>query len=257
MLKFCRLSGLTHASQRGFSLIELSVVVVILSIVSVFGMEMAAGFVSDRALNTTRQQLVKLDQAIDRFYGVYGRLPCPAVRSLGPASTSFGLEDCTIAVLTATTVRAGDIPFRTLNLPMSAAIDGYGNKFNYFVTAGLTVATTFAATAAGIEMRTGRLQQPCSSICSVLATDAAYAIFSNGYDGRGARSRTGVAGSTCAGTNDTRVDAQNCFAVAGGGGSLNPATIAANVLYDSRYNNGSVNASFFDDLIIWRSKGQI
>lgn len=250
-------------ARAGFSLLELSIVVAIISVVSVLGLELAANFAARKTIEASQSKVMDLADAIHSFYGVYGRLPCPAQRSLAPTNTSFGLEDCTITPFTATTILGGAIPFRTLNLPMSFAFDSYNSKIYYVVTQGLTVASTFAATGAAIEIRTGSLAQPCAGTCQVLAdpaaspnTGAAYVIFSTGPDKRGATTRTGIVGQACAyGTGDTRPSSQNCTAITGGGALA--AAVPVSVFYDNRFNAGSVPANFFDDLIVWRQKGQL
>lgn len=238
-------------------------VVVILSIVSVSGLEMAVQFLGARVYAENKIQLTRLDQSLVQFYRIYGRLPCPSARGLAITNSNFGLEDCTQVLSGNASLLAGGLPFRTLNLPLSMAIDGYGNRLNYVVTAAFADATSFAAANAAIQVRTGRLEEPCSgSTCQVLAnpsasppTGAAYFLFSNGPDKRGALSRRGVAQQPCANTNDTRIDAQNCVAITGTG-SASPAP-PATVFYDSRYNSGSQAVNYFDDIVIWRAKEQL
>lgn len=178
------------AHPSGFSLIELSVVMVILSIVSVLGLESVANFVTRSAGTLTKERLATIDDALVRFFRIYGRLPCPAVISTAPGSNTYGVEDCvTIGTLSGTTigggVLSGAVPFRTLNLPMSNSLDGFNNKINYAVTKNLTAAGgdgtlnnrfgSYGGTSAqdglgGIEVRSGILEQPCnSSKCQVIA----------------------------------------------------------------------------------------
>ena len=109
-------------------------------------------------------------------------------------------------------------------------------------------------------MRTGKLQQPCSSICEVTfepgaSTGAAYVILSHGADQRGAYSKNGTLQKSCATANDTRIDAVNC------GGTTSPAITAAIsnslVVYDGRFNTGSILANYFDDTVLARGKGDL
>jgi hypothetical protein len=220
------------------------------------------------------------------FFRVYGRLPCPAVISDAPTAATYGLESCGITVLTGTTIggglMAGAVPFRTLNLPAIYGLDGFNSKFNYVVTKNLTNAGTGAtqfgnaANVPGIEMRTGRLAQPCnSSNCQVLTdastnNGAAYVIFSSGADQRGAVSARGVSLKSCTASNtansERRVDAQNCvFGNATTRGYLSvyngstwvASTIPYNVFYDNRVNAGLNLTSYFDDVVVWRPRSQL
>lgn len=170
-----------------------------------------------------------------------------------------------------TFVYYGTVPTAELGLPVSAGIDAYGSRINYIVTQGLTNAYTFADTPANIEVRSGLLREPCSGTCSIIAnpaasppSGAAYFLFSHGADKRGAITRAGNATFTCLPSPttsfDQAIDSQNCAAIHGT--TLDTAsiggTIPRNVFYDSRYNTGNgVEANKFDDIVLWRTKGQL
>lgn len=231
---------------RGFSLIELSIVVAILSVVAALGLEAAANFVNRTSTSVSKERLQVVDEAVAKFFKIYGRLPCPEPRGTAPGVANWGLETCALsqvqmnntATLAGGGLYYGGVPWRTLNLPMMYSLDGFGSKLTYVVTANLTqaggsstVANRFASLGGaltpvqqgigGIEVRTGILEQPCnfaSTKCQVVAdpsagTGAAYFIFSSGADQRGAVSARGSALATCtsSGANsDRRVDANNC-----------------------------------------------
>lgn len=269
--------------RGGFSLVELSIVVAILSVVATLGLEVAASFVNRTAYSATQEAVSAADTALKQFATVYGRLPCPAKQVIGPldATLQYGREDCAIGIFPGTGIGGGVIggalPFRTLNLPMSASLDGFGNKLQYYVTFNLTQAgagpNQFGDSPAGIEVRTGNLGQPCITNCSVLAdpvavpsTGAAYVIFSHGADKRGAHARNGTLQLPCVPTPpdqyESRVDSQNCAAAQlpfvptlKAGGSV--ISIPLNVVYDSRFNTGSIYDNYFDDVIVWHTKGQL
>lgn len=268
------------ASTQGFSLVELSIVVAIISVVATLGLEAAANFANRSASSVSRERLKVVDEATAAFFKIYGRLPCPANKTLPPENANYGIEDCTIAVISSTSVgggvMAGAVPFRTINLPVIYSLDGFSSKFNYAVTRNQTSAglgaTQFgnSANVAGIEVRTGVLEQPCAtSKCQVLAnpagnSGAAYFIFSSGADQRGAVSARGLALKECANpaaNSDPRVDSQNCtygnatikgYLLVAGGGS-----IPNNVFYDNRVNAGLNRASYYDDVAIWRPRVQL
>ena len=234
-------------------------VVAIMSIISVAGLEIATQFVGNRAYDATQAQLTQLDTALTQFYKTYGRLPCPAQVGLRPLhpSMNYGKEDCDNTGWTGTgaAIMGGAIPFRTLNLMQSVSIDSYGNKIGYYVTKNLTNfdEADRASTATGaIEVRSGTLTN-----FTTVTTEAAYILVSHGPDKRGAYSKLGVQQARCAEGGDVRIDAQNCvYSVSTGNGPTSPV-INANVFYDSRFNNGAVNANYFDDIVIWHSRGQL
>ena len=247
----------------GFSILELSIAVAILAIVSVLGLEVAAAYSTRRAYATTQDKIAVVDTAIKQFFKTYGRLPCPSVITDPMTVSTSGKE---INCKGASGVSSGGVPFIDLGLPISAALDGYGSKLRYIVTNELTDAGTginqFNSTASigRIEVRTGKLQQPCGTVCELtfdpnVSTGAAYVILSHGADQRGAYSKNGTLQKTCAIANDTRIDAVNC------GGSTNPVITPAmsnsTVVYDSRFNTGSITSSYFDDSVLARGKGDL
>jgi prepilin-type N-terminal cleavage/methylation domain-containing protein len=289
--------SLALRARQAFSLVELSVVVAIISVVAVLGLEAAANFVDRTSARITEERLAIADEALVKFVRIYGRLPCPAPRNLIPTGANFGLEDCTIAVwgtnqnyssLVGGGVMAGMLPFRTLNLPMNMAVDGFGGKMNYVVTKNLTVAGTgsdrFGHVAGtnitngigGITIRSGQLkaQNGCTANCQVLAeaspsaatqSGAAYILFSNGRDQRGAVPlRSSTVGLACSSntTDGSKIDAMNCqwntcLNLPESMCTNGVTFINRNTFYDSRYNTGTNNKNFFDDHVVWRTKGQL
>ncbi|MFZ4540572.1 MAG: type II secretion system protein [Rickettsiales bacterium] len=275
-------------ARSGFSLIELSVVVAILGVVATLGLEVASTFVKRNAVNDTRARLQTVDQAIADFFKVYGRLPCPAViNAIAPSAATYGLEDCSLLIAGTTIgggVRGGAVPYRTLNLPMSASLDGFNNRIWYHVTANLTaaggsstVANRFASIPpllatqqgiGGIEVRTGVQSILCTAgNCQKIAdpaaatpSGAAYILISAGPDGRGAFNIRGLNKASCASASgsDARVDTQNC--VFGSNAvrlNMSITTIPYNAFYDNRFNPGSNLASYFDDIVVWRTKNKL
>ena len=252
-------AGRTH----GFSLIELSIVTAILALVSVLGLEVTAAYAARRAFGVTQDKIAAADVAIKKFYAVNGRLPCPADISVNITMGAAGTENCLgNRMVSATNIDYGTLPYITLGLPVSSIVDAYGSKLQYFVTENLaTSAASFSNTAnvGRIEVRTGKLEQPCSANCEVTfdpltSTGAAYAILSSGADQRGAWMKSG-AYKSCSSYN-RRIDTANC-----NNSSSNPIITPnqANnvVLFDSRINTGNVETNYFDDIVLARGKGDL
>ena len=252
-----------HAIVRGFSLIELSIVMVIVATVATLGLEGAATFLENSAEDVTQERIKVIDEALVKFYKVNGRLPCPGGRTVSVVDASsmggYGLEYCNSAIaISSTSLRQGMIPVRTLNLPLEYAIDGYGSKFNYIVTTGMTNAATYLATGDGISIRTGKLNSTCSANCNTMGT-AAYMVVSPGYDRRGGVSDRGATTKSCIGStrDDTKIDSQNCAFAGTNSVTMGVTGVTPDVFYDSRYNRGFNESNYFDDIVIWRPKNRI
>jgi len=76
-------------------------------------------------------------------------------------------------------------------------------------------------------------------------------LVSHGADKRGARDRLGNQPISCV-PSGYGIDAQNCCVMEGCW-----LGIPYNVIYDSRFNDGSQSSTYFDDIVLWRSKGQL
>ncbi len=224
--------------RTGFSLIELSVVLVVTSLMLGFGLQavQSTGSVDCNAI--TKQQVVTVQAAVEKFVKSHNYYPKPAGRGWKITDPQFGRSDTSGAPSFDTNngVLLGALPFQTLGLPASFAADCWGNKFTYAVTANLTSTTQAVYNAAN-----GSIQINSAPGTPVM-TSAAYAVISHGADGNGGAKKNG-------GTNHTwnctagHADSQNCS--------------ATNVVLAAAFNNGkNAGAGFFDDYVVYGQKGQ-
>jgi prepilin-type N-terminal cleavage/methylation domain-containing protein len=223
----------------GYTLIELSVVLVIISLLTAGGLTLGAGMVNQAAHIDTGKILNQIDQSLRDYYAVNGHLPCPAVRDLAITHADFGREvnggSCTInSQITGTfysnDVHIGMIPVRALGLSDRAASDKYGNRILYAVTRQLTDASTFGGDDGAIQVLPATGPE--------ILNDAAYFVWSAGKDHKGAPLyTTGAIPTACAGV---ALDAENCD--------------NDNIFRDAPFNNGEVVANFFDDHTRWVPK---
>lgn len=120
--------------QGGFSLIELAVVLIILSVLLGLGLSAMNAQLTRAHFETTtkRQQIVK--DALVNYLRVNRRLPCPAnAVSDGVQVPDNMVGPCNPGVVAGTT-NFGILPWRTLGLDRDTAIDGWGTLFSYMVS---------------------------------------------------------------------------------------------------------------------------
>lgn len=109
-------------NPRGFSLIEMAVVIAIIGILMTFGIRLATSFQNKGAFSATAERQKQIKDVLTAYLARTGELPCPA----DPAAMT-GVADCD------PTKNPGLIPFQTLGIPKSSALDGWDRYFTYVV----------------------------------------------------------------------------------------------------------------------------
>ncbi len=223
--------------KQGFSLIELSIVLVIIGIVLASTIPLASAHVNVKKIETTRDKLELIHKALNVHAKINKDLPCPASRTALPGTATFGVEtDCEAAPVAGVTeigtdpdyIRIGTVPVRTLNLPEHMMFDSWSNRFTYAVTKAATNSVLPAGIIDIVDENGNPVTTPPAS--------AAYVVFSSGKDGKGTHRRRGEATAAC---NTSAKDGENCD---------NDITFR-----DMSLNDGDVTAQYFDDLVLWRT----
>jgi prepilin-type N-terminal cleavage/methylation domain-containing protein len=218
------------ARCRGFSLLEMSIVLVVIAGITAAAATMGGPMIESAKRTQTNNKLDTIEKALLAFRGVNNRLPCPADATVLPADANnvYGVEgdsatscqstsvyDGTSGVRTttaspgpsanykdaATNVVEGAVPVKTLNLPEDFMYDGWGHKFAYAVNYKLTAISAMLNESISdqakivVQDATGasRTNHLYSSTPSNLYTpdEAVYALVSYGMDGHGGYRRDG------------------------------------------------------------------
>ena len=122
--------------QRGFSLVELTIVLVIVALLSG---GLMLGLAAQRDANNYQEAQRQLDSAKEALFGFAisnGRLPCPATATLANTDSNAGKENCT--------AEHGVLPWSTLGLPET---DPWGQRLTYFARNQFTATLTAGALA--------------------------------------------------------------------------------------------------------------
>ncbi|MFO1243529.1 MAG: prepilin-type N-terminal cleavage/methylation domain-containing protein [Rickettsiales bacterium] len=239
--------------SAGFSLLELAVVLTIVGSMAGGMLALANKKIDQNKYDVTIERMNAIDKALTAFSKKGRLLPCPASTTAAPNTANFGVsDDCTagapalpgvVAVNTGANdeVWMGIVPTRTLNLPDDMMYDGWGDRIRYSVIKNLASSSSnfssFLAsnTTGGIQIMDGYGNQVLpSSNESVVA----YVLVSYGKDSKGAINRSGAATGVSCPASSTVKSEENCD---------NDA-----VFNDASYNDGTVAAQQFDDIVRWK-----
>ncbi|MDG1287243.1 MAG: type II secretion system protein [Rickettsiales bacterium] len=223
-------------SRQGFSLLELSVVLTIISIVVAGGLTLGTAKTQQIKIESSYEEMKEVANAISVFVAQNNRLPCPASAVVLPGTATYGREGTCPG--TAATVVYGDVPFYDLGLPDEYGSDAWNRRYRYTVMDDAT--TAFSSTYAGSALVVNDNGSTGVPGGTAISGQIAYLLASAGKTGKGAAPTKSI--SIIASTV-TDKDYENWD---------NDGTFR-----DGTYNDGEVTAQFYDDILIWKTVNSI
>lgn len=140
-----------NQTNRGSSLLELSIVLVIVGILISGSLLISASYVEQTRKDITAEKLAIIENALVIFLGQNNRLPCPASLGQKISNSTFGYEKIITSNSPATcdtstnninifsgdlngdTQYMGAVPVRSLGLSDEYMFDGWNNRISYVV----------------------------------------------------------------------------------------------------------------------------
>ena len=169
----------------GFTLIEIAVVIVVLSLLLAMIAGIATAMLGQQRREATRQRLAGVETAIALFVSQNKRLPCPADGRISGTTSGAGIEArngttevCQVGGA-ANTQTHGVIPWQSLGIAEQDVTDGWGNRLTYRVAPELVRNSAMDLTACdpgGEFDLTGTPSGRCNQVGSG-ATDCSSANF--------------------------------------------------------------------------------
>ncbi len=261
----------------GFTLIELSVVLVIVSVIIGGSFSLLISASRSAQYNSTVNTMDAIEDALQKYVAANGRIPCPSDLTIAKGGTNYGWEagyqsggigtgECVTGMTpaanftSASGVEEGGVPTRALSLPDSYMYDGWGHKFRYAVDPNQTI---IAASRSNWPLPrgctpAGGTAKPITvndASGSARTTAAIYAIISHGANGHGAYTSSGQivnAGSTNA-DEQTNCHCDATGAHTGGAGVLSSPTYVQKALTP----NAASPLNSFDDLVAFKEAWQM
>ena len=196
----------------GFTLIELAVVILLISIFMGLGLSALDVQQTNRAYSETREKQEKIKDALVTHLANFRRLPCPDTKPTGGAPTPpDGVENrvggnpanpCSNPGGAPINPAFGVVPYATLGLSRDDALDGWDNFFSYEVSRGgpneWALSTTFGPPAGFFTGNGGGIRLNGRNAGGVFALNLpgalgiAAIIVSHGRNGSGAFTTKGA-----------------------------------------------------------------
>lgn len=111
----------TSLHPKGFTLIEMAVVVVVIGIALSLGLKVATSLMRTTQLSETRAHIDLVKRATLDFLRTQRRLPCPDYTGDGAEAANCNGN------------AYGTVPWQTLGIPSDDALDGWGNFIRYHI----------------------------------------------------------------------------------------------------------------------------
>jgi len=121
------------SKSLGFSLLEISIVLIISSILLGISFEAGKFFLLHNSIETTKIKMNTLQNAIDIYLIENGKLPCPSGLKNNNGNSLTCTDDATNGVFVKNNVARGGIPYKELNLTSDLSYDSWKTKFTYSV----------------------------------------------------------------------------------------------------------------------------
>lgn len=232
--------------NRGFTLVELAIVLVIVALLSGGLMMTVSAQMESVATSETQRRLNDARDALLGYAAANGRLPCPAAPATTGVELPAGGGNCT-------NPWDGFLPAITLGLsPTNAngyAVDGWGNPIRYAATTDK--ATGLCASSCFTTTNGARIAWNGSGAVLKLAPDLLVCNTSTGMSGAGAT-------AVCAAGVDLTNNAVAVVFSRGRNGALPPVSSdeQANGNADRLFVSHTptpAGANEFDDLVVWLS----
>lgn len=173
-------------NRKAFTLLEMSLTILLLSIVLVGGINFQLSLIDSSHKNITEMRLKKIQIAIDNYFMVNGRLPCPASLLTTDTASNFGTElrtstACSYASSSylSNNIIYGGVPVRVLELPDEYGFDGWGNRIIYAMDRNYGTKILFLQSG-GDSITIKNLKN------KVITNKAIYVLFSSGENRNGA-----------------------------------------------------------------------
>ncbi len=123
-----------YRNQAGFTLLEMAIVLLILSIVLVMGLRSIGAQMTNRSYKETNNNMGMVKDALTTYLRENNRLPCPDLDFTSPDGRGDDDRDTSDDTTTLCNGNFGIVPWQEIRLPRDLVLDGFGNFISYYVS---------------------------------------------------------------------------------------------------------------------------
>lgn len=181
--------------KKGFSLIEMGIVLLIVSILASMGISAFNQKDYSKKDKETERRMDIIEKALEDFIAINHRLPCPSPAIVAPGAVGYGYESSNpgncmdgispyIATASNGNIVTGSVPVRSLNIADENMLDGWERRFTYTVDSRAT-APVALINIGPTNPRAGSITVKDAS-GTARTQNAVYVLMSHGINGHGA-----------------------------------------------------------------------
>ncbi len=264
MLKIIGKMQKKNHRKSAFSLIEMSVVLVIIAIIISGMLTISTVAITNEKAKVTKDRIDEIYKALGRFMLKNYRLPCPASlistkntagygAELGAQGVCGGSGVYTSATLASAPIY-GAVPVNALGLADEFAEDAFGSKFAYVVYKYHTLAEYPAATSVGgfsyQDVNVSTMMPNVISMPSAAATYSAFVIISFGANKYGAFNANSATQNS--GSGASTYELQNMLANISG--SVADFGVNSSNLSKVTFTIADTDSAGFDDIVFFKKR---
>ncbi len=260
----------SRRNNGGFSLLELSIVLAIVGLVTGMGIYAGMGAMESARKAQTENKLNAIEKSLMAYRLAHNRLPCPASPTLPETNANYGLDwmavtsACADATAGSPTelwpdgtevMTTGAVPVITLGLPNEFMYDGWGRQFQYAVTSESGQLDAFRRLDVDAQCAIDVMDATGADRTNGNGGGALYVLISHGPNGHGAFLRGGTRFSSGSTNAD---ELQNCHCNSTGGITYDPFTPIINgFVAKEPTRNPAVLTDEFDDIVRFKARWQM